>query len=282
MCSYNFIRGKKLGKESEEASEKSYDTPSQSDTPPHLSLVIPAYNEARRIEFTLEKTTSYLKKQTYTWEVLVVDDGSQDQTADIAEKYAEQIPGIRVVRVSPNRGKGHALKVGVLQAVGHYIGFMDADYKTDIQCTSDALHHLDTGIPIVIGSRKMAGTEIEQKPKLYRRIGSLVFNKYIHTLLPILGHYKDTQCGFKFYTRQAAHEIFSRQIIERFMFDAEILFLAHRLGYEVKEIPVKWSSDHDTRTKIIESIVRNTIDLLRIRNRHRHVTPLAHPPQTGE
>ena len=249
---------------------------------PHLSLVVPAYNEARRIEFTLEKTISYLDAQSYSWELILVDDGSSDQTADLAEAFTQNDPRIHIVRVSPNKGKGNALKVGVLQATGHYVGFMDADYKTDITCTADALAQLDQGIPIVIGSRKMAGTEIGHKPKLYRRIGSLLFNKYIHTLLPILGHYKDTQCGFKFYTHRAAHEIFSRQVIERFMFDAEALFLAHRLGFAVKEIPVRWSSDHDTRTKIIESIVRNTIDLIRIRKHHRHVGPLDHMPQTGD
>lgn len=265
-----------------EAQDQAGNTPPQEQTRPYLSLVIPAYNEARRIEFTLEKTVSYLKEQPYTWELIVVDDGSSDQTADLAERFAKQHPNIRVERVQPNRGKGHALKVGVLQSNGQYIGFTDADYKTDITCTAEALAEFEHGFSVVIGSRKMDGTQIAQKPKLYRRIGSLLFNKYIHTLLPILGHYKDTQCGFKFYTRQAAYEIFSRQIIERFMFDAEVLFLAHRLGYQVKEIPVRWSSDHDTRTKIIEAIVRNTVDLLRIRKHHRHVTPHENPPHIGD
>ena len=183
--------------EREEAQEHIAKPPPIQGHSPHLSLVIPAYNEARRIELTLKKTVAYLNKQSYTWELIVVDDGSSDQTADLAESFAQKHKNMRVVRVFPNKGKGHALKVGVLQAVGHYIGFMDADYKTDITCTADALEHLDAGTPIVIGSRKIAGTEIAHKPKLYRRIGSLLFNKYIHTLLPILGHYKDTQCGFK-------------------------------------------------------------------------------------
>ncbi|MDP6041787.1 MAG: glycosyltransferase family 2 protein, partial [Candidatus Latescibacteria bacterium] len=141
--------------------------------------------------------------------------------------------------------------------------------KTDITCTEEALERLDADKDIVIGSRKMSGTEIDVKPRAYRRIGSLLFNKYIHLLLPILSHYKDTQCGFKFYTRKAAHEIFSRSVIERFMFDAESLYLAHKLKFNVEEMPVRWSSDHDTRTRIIESIVRNTIDLVRIRYTHR-------------
>ncbi|MBT3605221.1 MAG: glycosyltransferase family 2 protein [Candidatus Latescibacteria bacterium] len=266
----------------EEAPGQPTNKPSQAEKCPHLSLVLPAYNEASRIDLTLTKTISYLNSQPYSWELIVVDDGSSDQTVDLVEAFALEHPNIRIVSVVPNRGKGHALKKGVLQATGYYIGFMDADYKTDITCTSDALEQLDTGIPIVIGSRKLSGTQIDLKPKLYRRLGSFFFNKYIHTLLPILGHYKDTQCGFKFYTHQAAHAIFSRQIIERFMFDAEVLFLAHRLGFQVKEIPVRWSSDHDTRTKIIESIVRNTIDLIRIRKHHRHVEPFDHTPQTGD
>jgi glycosyltransferase involved in cell wall biosynthesis len=258
------------------------DEGAQEISQPRVSIVIPAYNEARRIEFTLEKTIAYLDSQLYTWELIVVDDGSTDQTQVLAEVFSTRHQNVEVVRVSPNRGKGHALKIGVLRANGHYIGFMDADYKTDITCTSDALEHLDAGEQIVIGSRKMAGTQIGQQPKLYRRMGSLIFNKYIHSLLPILAQYKDTQCGFKWYTRRAAREIFSRQVIERFMFDAEILFLAHRLGFPVKEIPIRWSSDHDTRTKLFESVVRNTFDLIRIRRQHRNVSPLDHPPETGD
>ncbi|MDA0710862.1 MAG: glycosyltransferase, partial [bacterium] len=102
------------------------DTPPADRDRPHLSLVIPAYNEARRIVFTLGKTVSYLSSQSYTWELIVVDDGSTDETADLAESFARDLASVRVIRISPNRGKGHALKVGVLQSVGRYIGFMDA------------------------------------------------------------------------------------------------------------------------------------------------------------
>ncbi len=245
---------------------------------PYLSLVIPAYNEALRIGLTIQKTTDYLKSQRYAWEIIVVDDGSSDNTAEIASNAAGDWNSIQVVRIFPNRGKGHALKTGVLKTQGQYVGFMDADYKTDITCTSDALNKLNAGLDIVIGSRKADGAHIGTQPRSYRRMGSFIFNKYIHFLLPILSHYKDTQCGFKFFTHRAAYEIFSRQVIERFMFDAEVLYLAHRLGFKVCEIPVKWSSDHDTRTKIIESIVRNTIDLVHIRKQHRHVAPLPLTP----
>lgn len=250
---------------------------------PHLSLVIPAYNEASRIELTLNKTIAYLQKQPFAWEVVIVDDGSVDRTADIAEQTAKNIPGARIIRVYPNRGKGHALKTGILQTRGQFVGFMDADYKTDITCAADALAQLHSGWDIAIGSRKMAGAHIDVQPRFYRRIGSVLFNKYLHILLPILGQYKDTQCGFKFFTRHAAREIFSRQVIERFMFDAEALYLAHRLGFRVCEIPVRWSSDHDTRTRIIESIVRNTLDLVRIRRTHRNVSVLSKsPPENSQ
>jgi len=250
---------------------------------PHLSLVIPAYNEAARIELTLNKTISYLQKQSFGWEVVVVDDGSQDNTAEIAQQAAKDTQGVRIIRVYPNRGKGHALKTGVLQTRGQFVGFMDADYKTDITCTADALAQLHSGWDIAIGSRKTEGARIGVQPRIYRRIGSVLFNKYLHILLPILSQYKDTQCGFKFFTRLAAREIFSRQVIERFMFDAETLYLAHRLGFRVCEIPVRWSSDHDTRTRIIESIVRNTLDLVRIRRTHRNVSILSNlPPENTQ
>lgn len=238
---------------------------------PHLSLVIPAYNESRRIGFTLEQTQSYLNTQSYSWEILVVDDGSTDDTVEVVENTAQNAETIQIIRVSPNRGKGHALKVGMLKSTGQYVGFMDADYKTDITCIEEALERLEAGKDIVIGSRKISGAEIDVKPRAYRRMGSLLFNKYIHLLLPILSHYKDTQCGFKFYTQRAAHEIFSRSVIERFMFDAEALYLAHKLKFTVEEMPVRWSSDHDTRTRIIESIIRNTIDLVRIRLIHKSI-----------
>ena len=239
--------------------------------PPYLSLVIPAYNESSRIGFTLQQTLAYLDQNEYTWEIIVVDDGSTDNTVEVVEKQKKQTDTLKVICVSPNRGKGHALKIGMLQARGRYVGFMDADYKTDITCTSDALDQLNTGNDIVIGSRKMAGTQIDVEPRLYRRMGSLLFNKYIHFLLPILSHYKDTQCGFKFFTQEATQKIFSHSIIERFMFDAEVLYLAQKFSLTVKEIPVRWSSDFDTRTRIIESVVRNTKDLLRIRSAHKHL-----------
>lgn len=256
---------------------------SEATKTPYLSLVIPAYNEALRIGITLQKTITYLSSQAYTWEIVVVDDGSSDNTAEIVKKISAPSNAIIVERVFPNRGKGHALKTGVLKTKGQVVGFMDADYKTDITCLPDALEQIKNGWDIVIGSRKIEGADIGVKPKAYRRIGSILFNKYIHFLLPILSHYKDTQCGFKFFAHKAAHEIFSRQVIERFMFDAEVLYLAHQLGFKVCEIPVKWSSDHDTRTKIIESIVRNTIDLIHIRKVHRHVAPLPiHTTENGE
>jgi len=234
---------------------------------PHLSLVIPAYNEARRIGFTLEQTQAYLDQQSYSWEIIVVDDGSTDNTIGVVKAFV--CDTITIVSVMPNRGKGHALKVGMLKACGHYTGFMDADYKTDIVSTQDALNQLDAGADIVIGSRKIHGAYIQVKPRFYRRLGSFFFNKYIHFLLPILNHYKDTQCGFKFFTNQASKGIFSRTVVERFMFDAELLFLAHKLNFIVREIPVRWSSDFDSRTHIIESIVRNSKDLFRIRLAHK-------------
>ena len=236
-----------------------------------LSLVLPAYNEAKRIGDTLQKTQDYLDTLNCTWEIVVVDDGSADNTAKFARKAVENKENITVIRNDPNRGKGHALKTGMCAAKGQYIGFMDADNKTDITCTAEALKYLEQGLDVVIGSRKMLDSQIHHQPKLYRRLASQIFNRGLSLVISDLGRYKDTQCGFKFFTQKAAHDIFSRLIVERFMFDAEVLFLANRLQYQVHEMPVRWASDHDTRTTFVEGVVRNTYDLFRIRKAHRNL-----------
>lgn len=236
---------------------------------PHLSLILPAYNESRRIPITIQKTLSYLEDKPYSWELIVVDDGSTDGTADTVEKAIASEKRVLVIQERENRGKGHSLKVGVRKAMGKFIGFMDADYKTDVGCTEEALRCLENGKDVVVGSRRLAGSRIDLQPRFYRRVGSIVFRRFMHLLFPELRGHQDTQCGFKFFQAHVAKDIFSRLTIDRFMFDVEVFFLAHRLGYQIAEIPVLWNSDHDTRTTIVSGVVRNLIDLFRIRYKER-------------
>ena len=232
---------------------------------PYLTLILPAYNESRRILVTLEMTLAFLADKPYSWELIVVDDGSSDGTADIVEASVKSEGRIHVIREARNLGKGHALKVGVEQAAGKFVGFMDADYKTDVTCTEEALRFLEAGRDVVVGSRRLKGSRIEIQPKFYRRIGSVLFKRFMHLMFPELRNFQDTQCGFKFFQAAVARDIFSKLIVNRFMFDVEVFYLSNRLGYQIAEIPVLWNSDHDTRTTIVSGVFRNLFDLVRIR-----------------
>ena len=174
---------------------------------------------------------------------------------------------VLVLRESENKGKGHSLKVGVQKAAGIYIGFMDAYYKTDVSCTGEALQYLEAGKGV--GSRRLKGSRIELQTKFYHRAGSILFKRFMHLMFPELISFQDTQCGFKFFQADVAKDIFSRLIVDRFMFDVEIFYLSHRLGYQIAEIPVLWNSDQDMRTTIVSAVVRNLINLLRIKCKAR-------------
>ena len=178
---------------------------------------------------------------------------------------------MQVLQQPVNQGKGSAVKTGILRATGQYIGFMDADFKTDLSCITDALERLEAGYDVVVGSRRLPQSQIETPHKFYRRVASQLFKYGLHMTFPALRGHQDTQCGFKFFKQNIAHNLFHKLVINRFMFDAEIFFLAHRLKYQISEIPVRWASDPDTRTTLIEGIFRNPYDLFRIRFHHRNL-----------
>lgn len=237
---------------------------------PVLSLVLPAFNESKKIESTLQNSVRFLERSNFDWELIVVDDGSTDGTEDIIRRTSHDYPQLVAVRNEQNRGKGYAVKSGIRRTRGRYVGFMDADYKTDISCLTESLEKLMRGCDIVIGSRTLKESVIENLPKRSRQIGSRLFNLEVQLMFPALRRFKDTQCGFKLFQRHAARGIFSRLVVDRFTFDVEILHLASLLNYQVCEVPVRWASDPDTRTKLMESILRNLFDLARIRGNHRH------------
>ena len=214
--------------------------------PPHLSVIIPAYNEEKRLGATLARVIAYLDEQSYTWEMVVVDDGSIDSTAAVAE--AAGAGGLRAVRVlhnSSNRGKGFSIRHGMLEARGKYRLFSDADLSTPIEELDGFWPHFERGAAVVIGSRAMKESRltVRQSP-LRERMGRL-FNSCVRWML-VPGIY-DTQCGFKMFTAEAAEAVFAKQRMHGFSFDVEALMLARRAGFEVREVPVTWTNALGTK-----------------------------------
>lgn len=227
---------------------------------PRLSIVIPAYNEARRIGDTLIKVHAYLMKQTGVSEIIVVDDGSTDRTADVVQKH---FPAVQVISYQPNRGKGHAVRTGMLAAKGDIRLFFDADSSTPIEELDNVFPHIERGADIVIGSRMVTGADVMVHQRWFReRVG-----RFFNVVLLALGltHMRDTQCGFKAFTVRATEICFSRQTLERFSFDVEILCIAARHGLKVVEIPVHWINSPDTRVRMLRDAVPTLKELLAIR-----------------
>ena len=230
---------------------------------PDLSLIVPAFNEVRRIAATLESMRSYLDKQHYTWEIIVSADG-EDGTREAAAAWGKDDARLSVIGSPQRLGKGRGIRIGVQQAAGKIIGFVDADYKTPVEEIEKILPALAEGFDVVIGSRKVGESKIEVPQALYRRAGSAAFHAVMGTLLG-LSDIKDTQCGFKFFQRDAAKTIFSHQRIDGYMFDVEILRLARLLGYKMKEVGVRWRDDGDSRYSPLSGTIKNARELLRIR-----------------
>jgi dolichyl-phosphate beta-glucosyltransferase len=229
-----------------------------------LSIVIPAYNEGRKIGRDLETTRAYLAlNPARTTEVLVVDDGSKDDTREVVSQFSAANPNFKLVSYGENRGKGFAVKYGVTRAVGKAILFMDAGMCVPLQYIEAGLECLNQGYDCAIASRRLPGTKIVRRQPLYRRIGSKVFGFGIRSLMGI--RVTDTQCGFKFYTQDAARKIFPLISIHGFMFDIEALVIAEELGLKVTEFPVEWANDGDTRYKLVSGTIRNFRELTAIR-----------------
>ena len=233
-----------------------------------ISVIIPAYNEEKRIAFTLEKSIDFLQQRSWQYELLPVDDGSRDATVERIAEVAREFPQVRCVLNGQNRGKGYSIRHGLEEAQGNFIGFMDADYKTDIAALDHAMELLESGACGVIGDRTLGKSEIARERKRYREMGSIVFCRGLQMLMGLRG-YDDTQCGFKFFRAEVMRDLFSRQKVEGYMFDVEILLLAGKLGYALERIPVKWSFDPDSRFNPVTGMIRNLGELARIRWEHR-------------
>jgi dolichyl-phosphate beta-glucosyltransferase len=225
-----------------------------------LSIVIPAYNEEARLSRTLERLRRFCSGRGQAFEIVVVDDGSQDRTAEVAA--AAGGPQTRVLRTATNRGKGHAVRAGMLAARGERRLMTDADLSTPIDELAALEAALAAGADVAIGSRAVAGARVEVHQSAYRESAGRAFNVLVRLLL--LPDVHDTQCGFKLWSGAATQAVFPRLRIDGFCFDVEALYVARRLGLRIAELPVVWRNDAASRVGPLSG-ARAFSDLLRIR-----------------
>jgi dolichyl-phosphate beta-glucosyltransferase len=231
-------------------------------TEPYLSVVIPAYNEERRIGKTLAAMRRFLDQQSYSYEVTVVDDGSRDTTRAIVSIIAEGWPQLKLITNLRNRGKGAVVRQGVLAAAGRYILFADADNATPIEQIEKLLPYASQ-YPIVIGSRHCPGAKIHIPQARHRILLSRGSNLLIR-LLAVPGIW-DTQCGFKLFERNAGQNIFANVRLERFGFDFEALIIAQHLGYKFKEVGIDWYNDAESKVRTGREALRTLKDLFLVK-----------------
>jgi dolichyl-phosphate beta-glucosyltransferase len=227
------------------------------------SIIIPAYNESQRISASLDKILAYIAEQQWGAEVIVVNDGSRDNTAEIVREFAKSHPMVRLLENPGNRGKGYTVRNGMMHAHGDILLFTDADLSSPIQESKKLFAAINGGADVTFGSRWLQAELQTERQPLYRQVFGRIFNLLLRIILGL--KYKDTQCGFKAFTRKAAHQIFSRQMIDRWGFDPEILFLAEKFGFKVAEVPVEWA--HDDRSKInpVTDGAKMFVEMLRVR-----------------
>jgi len=230
---------------------------------PTYSIVIPAYNESSRLGATLDKVLAYVHQQGWDAEVIVVNDGSNDNTAEIVRTLAEKDPALRLIENPGNRGKGYSVRNGMLHAEGRMVLFSDADLSSPIEEAPKLLQALEAGADIAIGSRWLRAETQTQRQPLHRQLFGRIFNLLLRMMLGL--HFADTQCGFKAFKRPAVEAIFPLQKIERWGFDPEILFLAKKFGYKIKEIPVLWGHSGGTRIHPLRDGSRMFMEMLHIR-----------------
>ncbi len=233
----------------------------------YLSVVVPAYNEARRLGPTLDRIAGYIDGGGLDAEILVVDDGSRDETAALAERRLRGRAG-RVIRTPENRGKGHAVRTGVLAATGRWVLLTDADLSTPVEehrRLADVVR--DRDLDVAIGSRGLAESRVEVRQSALRQFLGRSFNRIIRALTGL--PYRDTQCGFKLLDRERTRPLFERMVVDRFAFDVELLVLCHRYGLAVAEIPVVWRNSPHSTVSLVRDPLNMFADVLRVLWRFR-------------
>jgi dolichyl-phosphate beta-glucosyltransferase len=234
---------------------------------PELSVVIPAYNEEQRLPRHLAHVVDYLRQQYPAFELIVVDDGSTDGTGAAVRAVLGTEPRARLIAYQPNRGKGHAIRTGMLQTHGARVVFLDADLSTPIEEVPRALEQLQQA-EVVIGSRDLPTSDIRVQQPLHRRLASELF-KWVRFVFVGLWRISDTQCGFKAYRGPEARQLYALAHINRFMFDVEILYLAQQAGLRIIEMPVRWDDSPGSKVRFWPGLRDMVRDLWRIRVIHR-------------
>jgi glycosyltransferase involved in cell wall biosynthesis len=227
------------------------------------SIIIPAYNETQRIAPTLNRVLTYIAEQGWDAELIVVNDGSRDDTAQIVEGYAERNPIMRLIENPGNRGKGYSVRNGMLNARGELLLFSDADLSSPIEEAAKLFEAIEHGADVAIGSRWLRSELQTARQPLHRQLFGRIFNLALRIILGL--RFKDTQCGFKAFTRPAAQSIFPLQHIERWGFDPELIFLAKKRGLRIVEVPVKWAHDEGGRISPLRDGMRMFAEVLKIR-----------------
>jgi glycosyltransferase involved in cell wall biosynthesis len=227
------------------------------------SIILPAFNEAARIGPGLEKALAYVRQQGWAVEIIVVNDGSRDETAKVVRGYMAQAPELRLIENPGNHGKGYSVRNGVLHARGQVILFSDADFSSPVEEASKLIAALDEGADVAFGSRWLLAETQTKRQSLLRQFVGRAYNLLMRVTLGL--PYKDTQCGFKAFTRQAAEVIFTRQQIEGWGFDPEILFIARKFKLKLTEVAVEWANDDRSKINPIVDGVKMFFELLRIR-----------------
>lgn len=235
---------------------------------PDISLILPAYNEASTIASTVREASEYFRRRGLDHEIIVAADGD-DGTREICRDLTASGAPVKVIGQPARLGKGRGVREAVAIAEGSIIGYADADNKVPIEEYDKIAPWFDR-FSIVIGSRALERKLVERRQPLYRRIGSVGFHYFMQTVVGLPG-ISDSQCGFKFFKRETARDLFARQKVDGYMFDVEILSLCRRLGYAVHEVPIRWRDDADSRLELVAGNLRNVRDIFRIRLSTRSV-----------
>jgi len=230
---------------------------------PTYSIVIPAYNEAARIGNALQSVVACVRKRGWHAEIVVVDDGSRDQTAEIVRAFAKDHPEVRLLQNPGNHGKGYSVRNGILHSFGEVVMFTDADLSSPIEEADGLFAAIAAGADIAIGSRWLESSRQTIRQPFYRQFFGRCFNGVTRFIMGL--PYADTQCGFKAITRAAAQTVFQLQTIERWGFDPEILFIARKRGFRVEEVPVSWAHDERTRISYLKDGTRMLQDIAIVR-----------------